>query len=234
MKKFYIAALMAVFAACSNSETASTGEINPDLNGIFVGEGMGRNGEIVVSVTVTEGVVTDISLLQSDETPEYMDMVFNTITDGIIGSNMLIVDTVSGATLASDGLNAAISNALSPSNTSGTNANHSFARRYNIEPVTNTNASGNTMSTNPVAPPMKTTTSNASALSNKQVNLSNKQAELSNKQAELSNTQANSSTMPSDISNQQVMVSNQRANVSNKQTELSNAQSSMTNMSPAN
>ncbi|MBR1535527.1 MAG: flavocytochrome c [Treponema sp.] len=84
-------------------------------DGTFTGVGEGKNGPIEVSITVQEGRVTNATLLSSNETPELAEPVYNQIfsqflSDGT-GSTSEI-DTVSGATITSNGLLDALDDAI--------------------------------------------------------------------------------------------------------------------------
>ncbi|SQB35100.1 flavocytochrome c [Clostridium cochlearium] len=108
MKKF-LTILLAVFmtiglTACGNSKTAI-----PD--GKYKGEGNGKGGKIVVEVTIKDDAITDIKVLEKNETPGY-DNAMETLTKDIIATNSLDVDVVSGCTLTSNGFIEAVKAAL--------------------------------------------------------------------------------------------------------------------------
>ncbi|MBV1820011.1 flavocytochrome c [Clostridium cochlearium] len=108
MKKF-LTILLTVFMtigliACGNSKTAI-----PD--GKYKGEGNGKGGKIVVEVTIKDDAITDIKVLEKNETPGY-DNAMETLTKDIIATNSLDVDVVSGCTLTSNGFIEAVKAAL--------------------------------------------------------------------------------------------------------------------------
>lgn len=81
-------------------------------DGIYEGSGTGFGGEITVSVTVTQGKVADITVLNADgEDPAYYNQAL-TVLDKIISAQSAEVDTVSGATFSSTGLIDAVVDAL--------------------------------------------------------------------------------------------------------------------------
>ena len=81
-------------------------------DGIYEGSGTGFGGEITVSVTVTQGKVADITVLNADgEDPAYYNQAL-TVLDKIISAQSAEVDTVSGATFSSTGLIDAAADAL--------------------------------------------------------------------------------------------------------------------------
>lgn len=100
------------------SSCAGQPKVNKQLNGIFEGTAPGRNGDITVSVTVDSGIITGITLIQSDETPQIGAQAFMPISDAILEKNNINVDAVSGSTMTSEGFVAAIEDALSKSGTS--------------------------------------------------------------------------------------------------------------------
>ncbi len=81
-------------------------------DGTYVGEGIGRNPGIEVEVTVSNGEITSIELLEHDDTEEYMQDAWAEIPDRIIAAQDTDVDTVSGATGSSEGIMEAVENAL--------------------------------------------------------------------------------------------------------------------------
>ncbi|MGL5956373.1 MAG: FMN-binding protein, partial [Brevinema sp.] len=46
-------------------------KIDPNLSGSFEGSGEGRNGTITTRVTISEGKISDIVVIESQESPEY-------------------------------------------------------------------------------------------------------------------------------------------------------------------
>ncbi len=74
-------------------------------DGTFTGVGVGRNDEIKVSITITDGMITDAKIISDKETPEISGkakehILRRFIEDGETGN----IDIVSGATITSDGL----------------------------------------------------------------------------------------------------------------------------------
>ena len=74
-------------------------------DGTFFGIGEGRNGQIEVSITVSEGKITDAKIVREEETPEIADGAKKTIIQEFIKKGSTDdIDTVSGATITSEGL----------------------------------------------------------------------------------------------------------------------------------
>ena len=74
----------------------------------YEGAGQGNGGEIKVAVTVEDGKITDIQVVDHSETAGLSDPAFESIPAAVIANQSLAVDTVSGATNTSNGLLAAI------------------------------------------------------------------------------------------------------------------------------
>lgn len=81
-------------------------------DGTYEGEGTGFGGPILVSVTVSDGMITDISLLEHAETAGISDPAIEGIPAAIIEAQSADVDAVSGATYTSEGIMEAVENAL--------------------------------------------------------------------------------------------------------------------------
>ena len=95
-------------------------------DGVYNGSASGYGGEIRVKVTVSNGKISDIKVESHSETPEYYDRCSGIIPN-IISSQSTNVDGVSGATFTSNGIKAAVADALksagarSASNSSNSN-----------------------------------------------------------------------------------------------------------------
>ena len=96
------------------------------VDGTYTGTGTGRNGDITLSVTIADGKITQIENVSNKETPKYWAEAVK-LFDSILAANGTDgVDAVSGATLSSDGILAAVDDALAKASTqlsgSGTEA----------------------------------------------------------------------------------------------------------------
>ena len=80
-------------------------------DGTFQGEGAGKGGMITVEVTVENGELSAINVLSHGETPGFADAL-GTVSAAMIAANQVDVDGVTGATLSSNGLKAAVTAAL--------------------------------------------------------------------------------------------------------------------------
>ena len=86
-------------------------------DGTYEGTGTGFRGEMTVSVTILEGIITDIQIESTNDDSKYIDRAANQIISDMIVGQTADVDSVSGATYSSNGLIEAVSNALSNAST---------------------------------------------------------------------------------------------------------------------
>ena len=104
--------------ADSQPETNQNAAQNADLDfsnlkdGTYSGTGQGRNGSIEVTVKVKKNKVTSITIESSREDSQYMNRAKETVIGEIIDAQSLNVNTVSGATMSSNGIIEAVANAL--------------------------------------------------------------------------------------------------------------------------
>lgn len=83
-------------------------------DGTYTGSGTGfHNGTTTVSVTISDGQITDIQTVSTRDDDKYYDRAFSSVTSQIISSQDSSVDAVSGATFSSSGIMSAVADALS-------------------------------------------------------------------------------------------------------------------------
>lgn len=83
-------------------------------DGTYEGVGQGHGGDITVSVTVSDGKLTNVEVVSQNETEAIYSSAVDTIIEGIIANNGTTnVDAVSGATESSSGIMDAVNDALS-------------------------------------------------------------------------------------------------------------------------
>lgn len=82
------------------------------VSGTFIGEGKGIHGIIQVSVEYGNEKIINIKVLKQEETVGIGDMAIKQISEKVIKYQSLGVDTVAGATISSNGVLAAITQAL--------------------------------------------------------------------------------------------------------------------------
>lgn len=98
-----LTALAAGFILFGASSCSSRNQKMQD--GTFTGKGQGRNGIIEVSVTVSGGKVSDARVIEENDTPEIAQPAISQILSQFIGDGSTArIDTVSGATITSNGL----------------------------------------------------------------------------------------------------------------------------------
>ena len=83
--------------------------------GTYEGTAKGHNADLKVSVTVDETSIKEINILEHNESPVISDPAFEKIPNEIITNQSLNVDTVSGATVSSTAIIAAVTEALKQS-----------------------------------------------------------------------------------------------------------------------
>lgn len=99
-------ALLLAFPSCS----AKSGKYTA---GTYTGIGKGRNGDIEVSVKLTADKIQSVEITKHDETKGISDAAIKDIPASIVKAQSVNVDTVSGATLTSNGIIEAVKDALS-------------------------------------------------------------------------------------------------------------------------
>lgn len=99
----------------SSGQDAAGEDVDVDVlaDGTYNGTADGHNGPLSVAVTVANGEITDIEVLEHSETPGLSDPAFEDVVAAIIDTNSTDVDIVSGATVTSEAIMAAVANALS-------------------------------------------------------------------------------------------------------------------------
>lgn len=77
-----------------------------------IGQGMGKHGNFNVEVSLKDGAIDRITVLDSRETPGMGDVAMDKLTQAIIENQTLAVDTITGATLSSMAFLTAVGSAL--------------------------------------------------------------------------------------------------------------------------
>lgn len=79
----------------------------------YEGTAAGRNGDITLAVTLNDdGVIEDIQVVSSEETEGVGTLAYDQMLPQMIANNTIAVDTVASATLTSDAVIAAVTDAL--------------------------------------------------------------------------------------------------------------------------
>lgn len=81
-------------------------------DGVYTGTGRGFGGDITVKVTFAGGKLTDVEIVSHKESPNVSDPALAKIPQAMLDQQTVEVDSVSGATMSSEGIKAAVRNAL--------------------------------------------------------------------------------------------------------------------------
>ncbi len=83
-------------------------------DGVFAGEAQGFSGKILLTVTVENGAITSVKVLEQNDTDAIFAMArYGVLPEVVLQNGTAGVDTVTGATYSSQGLLDAVDNALS-------------------------------------------------------------------------------------------------------------------------
>lgn len=105
MKQIIVVAAAALVAAGAQAATYKDGS--------YTGEGKGRESTISVQVDVKAGKIADVKVLKHGETEMIIAAPIEQMIPEIVKKNGVEgVDSVGGATLSSDGIKAAVKDAL--------------------------------------------------------------------------------------------------------------------------
>ena len=81
-------------------------------DGTYAGEGQGNNGPVKVAVTVANGAIASVEVVEHGETPGICDLAIERIPKAIVDGQTLAVDAVSGATNSSNAILTAVEAAV--------------------------------------------------------------------------------------------------------------------------
>lgn len=99
-------------ASGSSSSISKVDEtVNTYKDGVYEGTGTGFGGEMKVQVTIREGKIAAIEILENKDGSSYMEKA-SALIDTILSTQSTNVDTVSGASYSSVGIIQAVRNAL--------------------------------------------------------------------------------------------------------------------------
>ena len=100
-----LAALAVSAALCGSAFATMT-------DGTYTGEGKGRNGTITVEVTVKAGKLDAVKVVKHTETVGISDAAVADFPKAIVAAQSTAVDAVAGATMTSEGIRAAVAQAI--------------------------------------------------------------------------------------------------------------------------
>ena len=107
ISKTWIVVVAILFVGCSQKQS----ERLTFAAGTYEVTAQGHNGDIRLSVTFSDSCITDIQVLEHHETLHIGDIVFDELIPRIITANGTGVDALTGATVSSRGLMAAVTEA---------------------------------------------------------------------------------------------------------------------------
>lgn len=99
------------------AKDAADATVTPEVNGgykdgTYTGTGKGNGGELKVEVVVEGGNIVSVTLTEHKETPGIFEGAEKGVGNEIIRTQSVEVDSVTGATLSSEGIKAAVADAL--------------------------------------------------------------------------------------------------------------------------
>ena len=119
MKKILLAVVMVVVVAAgllvySNGKKTAAPTVSEDgsISGTFTGTAKGFGGDVNVTLTLTDGKITDCTAEGKDETQGVGSMAIDQLPGAIAESGSIAVDGVTGATITSDAIKEAAAAAL--------------------------------------------------------------------------------------------------------------------------
>ena len=81
-------------------------------DGKYTASGEGKDGPVVVETTIEGGKITSVVVTEQNETPEIAALPLEQIPAAIVEANAWNVDSVTGATVTSDAIKAAVKDAI--------------------------------------------------------------------------------------------------------------------------
>ncbi len=93
-----------IFSGCTPEEAWADGSYEASAEGF--------NDDVLVEVVIAGGIITEINILEHDETEEYAEEAFDEVIPAIIEAQSPDVDSVSGATYTADAVIEAVEKAL--------------------------------------------------------------------------------------------------------------------------
>lgn len=109
MKKL-IALLLSLLcmAGCAQNQESTSA--------VYTGEGQGFGGTVAVTLTMEDGKITEVEIVGDDETASVGQAAFDQLKENILAAQSSDFDAVSGATMTSNGVKAAVKAALDQAN----------------------------------------------------------------------------------------------------------------------
>ena len=98
--------------ALRGEEAAVVADTTVYNDGVYEGVGTGRNGEIKVAVTVTDGKIAAVEVLEHAESADIGAAALPKLVDQAVAANSAAIDGASGASMTSEGFRQAVAMAL--------------------------------------------------------------------------------------------------------------------------
>ncbi|MBM7542322.1 FAD-dependent oxidoreductase [Amphibacillus cookii] len=112
----FLCFIMMVITGCSDRETTNDEEKISFEPGTYTAEIDGNNGPITVEVTFSADKIENVTIVEHSETEGLGDDAMETIASLVVEEQSLDVDTVTGATVASDAILKAVEDAVTQAN----------------------------------------------------------------------------------------------------------------------
>ena len=118
MKKMFpifliVIMLVGILAGCATSTSENdNGQAGTLKEGTYIGVGKGNNGDIKVEMKVEGGKIAAVSVLEHSETEGLSDTAMKDVPKAIVDGQSIAVDTVSGASNATNGIIEAVSDCI--------------------------------------------------------------------------------------------------------------------------
>lgn len=96
----------------TEAELEALGDAKGVEDGVYEGTGIGFRGDMTVEVTVVRQMITEVEVTQHSEDRKFYNRAEPSVTEDIVESQSVNVDSVSGATYSSVGIMDAVEDAL--------------------------------------------------------------------------------------------------------------------------
>jgi len=100
----------------TDSEASEEAAVTSYEDGTYQGTSEGHNDPIELEVTVENGEISDVTILEHSESEDISDPAIEEVPQAIVENNSTDVDVASGATVTSEAIMAAVDNALEDAN----------------------------------------------------------------------------------------------------------------------
>lgn len=109
MKKFITLSLVLIMVAAT---LAGCGGSASYEDATYEGEAEGHNGPLKVEVEVTDGAISNVEVVEHEESEGIADPAIDQIPAAIVENDSTDVDAISGVTVTSEAIVEAVNNAL--------------------------------------------------------------------------------------------------------------------------